>query len=402
MNKQTENIKTNNKLTGLSSLNYCFFLPSEGFGGLEIQTLKRCEDCAEYGHKSLLVVSPNTKLNEKLKSTKQKYQLININLDYIDIFSAFRLVKIFNRNNIDICIVSQSKMLSLALMSRFLYKKLHNKKLAIVFYQHMQSKIDKKDFFHNLIYKNIDGAITVTKIMIQDLIDTTIIKPEKITNIALGTNLEKFHPDNFNKIECRKIFNLPEDKFIIGYISRIEKHKDQITAIKALKEANIENSVLVICGMIGEQSYKQEIDKVISEISKTEPDFDKRIIFLDFTENVAELMNAFDVFIMSSRSETFGLVNIEALASGLPVLATNSGGIPEIIKDNYNGLLFSREDFMEASRKLKLLYKSPELMKKLSENALEDVKNKYDYKTQTDKFFEFCNVVYNNRIKKSN
>jgi glycosyltransferase involved in cell wall biosynthesis len=104
---------------------------------------------------------------------------------------------------------------------------------------------------------------------------------------------------------------------------------------------------------------------------------------------------------MSSRSETFGLVNIEALASGLPVLATNSGGIPEIIKDNYNGLLFSREDFMEASRKLKLLYKSPELMKKLSENALEDVKNKYDYKTQTDKFFEFCNVVYNNSIKKS-
>jgi glycosyltransferase involved in cell wall biosynthesis len=153
--------------------------------------------------------------------------------------------------------------------------------------------------------------------------------------------------------------------------------------------------------MVGEQSYKQEIDKVITEISKTEPDFDKRIIFLDFTENVAELMNAFDVFIMSSRSETFGLVNIEALASGLPVLATNSGGIPEIIKDNYNGLLFSREDFMEASRKLKLLYKSPELMKKLSENALEDVKNKYDYKTQTDKFFEFCNVVYNNRIKKS-
>lgn len=412
MNAKVENNNNNNNDSKLKSLNYCFLLPSSKFEELEIQTLKRAADCTNNGHKSLLVISPNTKLSEILKNSNQKFQLINVNLNYIDVFSAYRLAKIYKRNNIDICVVPQSKSLSLALMSRYIYYKLYKKDIAIIFYQQTQSKIDKKDFFHNLIYKNIDGAITLTKIMSQDLVNTTNIVPEKITTIAYGIDTQSFHPSNFDKTKCRELFNLPVDKFLIGNISKIEKHKDQITSIKAFKEANLHNAVLVFCGEIIEPTYKNEIDILIDEIGETDKEFSKKIIFIDYSKisansnssanREASLLNALDIYMMSSRSQAFGIMNIKALASGLPVLATSSGGVPEIIKDSYNGLLFTREDFLEASRKLKLLYKSPELRDKLSENSLNDVKNKYDYKTQTDKFFEFCELIYNKRINIEN
>lgn len=388
-------------MTKKNTLNYSFLVPSEGYGGLELQTLARAKDALYLGHNSLMFITPNTLLSNEVIKSSINYNFLKINLDYVDVFSSLRLSKLINKNDLDILVVSQSKLLSLAIISRYICQKRYKKDFAIIFYQHMQSKIIKKDFFHNWVYRQIDGAITFTKGMKSDLLETTIIDEKKVNIIPAGLNLEKFRPtlNTHEKFEILNKFNLPKDKFIVGYVARIERHKDQTTLIKSFYEANLPNSILVICGIIADSNYKQELEQLIDKLEKEREGFAGNIYFIDFTPNANELMRVFDIFMMCSRSETFGLVNIEALASGVPLIATNSGGIPEFIKDGFNGILFTREDENEGSRKLKLLFKDEELRNKLIKNGVEFVSKNYEYTKQSNLFFEFCNKIYENKFK---
>jgi glycosyltransferase involved in cell wall biosynthesis len=355
----------------------------DSFGGLEMQTVKKAKDAVERGHNAIVACTKSSRVENYAKSLGLETENININIKYIDLFAAWRLSQIFKRHHIDICIVGSTKILSIAVYAKMLSKS----KTAVFLFQHMQSGINKKDFFHNYIYKNLDGAIVLTEQMKQMLLDTTIIDEKKIAIIPHGVDSDLFNPDKYNKIECRRKFNLPEDKFIIGYVARIDRHKDQITSIRALAEAKLENAILVFAGSI-DDVYKDYYEELKSEIEKLS--LSEKVIFLPFTDEVPALMNSFDIFAMPSRSETFGLVIIEAMAAGLPVIAVNSGGVPEIITHNYNGFLFGQSNVKELAEYFRLLYKDENLRKQISENSLKIVAKNYDYKRQTDMFFEVC------------
>lgn len=376
-------------------------MPSEGYGGLELQTFARAKDALYLGHNSLMFISPNTILATEVINSGMKYNFLKINFDYVDIFSALRLSKLINKHNLDVLIVSQSKLLSFAIISRYITQKRYKKDFAIIFYQHLQSKIVKKDFFHNWIYRQIDGAITFTKGMMTDLLETTVIEENKIDIIPAGLKLDQFRPllNSDEKLEILKKFNLPTDKFIVGYIARIERHKDQTTSIQSFYEANLPNAILVICGILADENYKYELEQLIIKLENQRKGFAENIYILGFTPLVNELIRTFDIFMMCSRSEAFGLVNIESLASGVPLIATNSGGIPEFIKDGFNGILFTREDPNEGSKKLKLLYNDKLLRDKIIKNGIEFVHQNYEYTKQRNLFFDFCNNIYENKFK---
>ena len=70
-----------------------------------------------------------------------------------------------------------------------------------------------------------------------------------------------------------------------------------------------------------------------------ELDIERYVKFLPFTDDVPRFMSALDIFVLPSYSETFGLVVVEAMAMQLPIIATNAGGVPEIITNNKTGLL---------------------------------------------------------------
>ena len=108
-------------------------------------------------------------------------------------------------------------------------------------------------------------------------------------------------------------------------------------------------------------------------------------------------MRCFDVFVLATPAETFGLVIIEAMAAGVPVVAVNGGGIPEIITDRLNGLLFKSPNHLELANLINELSKNKSLALKIAESAVKTVRNKFEYKTQVDKYFDFCLKSHNQR-----
>ena len=121
--------------------------------------------------------------------------------------------------------------------------------------------------------------------------------------------------------------------------------------------------------------------------------------FLPFTTEIPALMNAFDLSLLPSRGETFGLVVIEAMAAGIPVIGTNAEGVPEIIRQEENGMLVPPRDSDALANAMRHLTEDNGLRERLGRQARQDAIERYDYGKQTQKFFDYCRTVYTERRK---
>lgn len=362
-----------------------------------MQTVIRSVDAENLGYESAVVALPNSRTEEFAGKHQQKVFNLNVRFKYADFIAARSFGKILRKFNADICVIGKTELLSIAIAGRNSY----SPKTALALYQQMQSGIRKIDWFHNRIYRNLDGAIVLTNLMKRQLTETTIFPESKIAVVPYGLNLEKYRKENYDKAELRRKFDLPSDKFIFGCAARIEPEKGQESAIRAFADAKLENAILVFAGLYDNMEYYRHLLKLSEELGVSD-----KVKYLGFVNDMPALMNAFDAFLLPSMSETFGIVIVEAQAASLPVAATDGGGVPEIIVNGETGFTFKQKDWQKLSSIMREIYSNPEKLLEMGKKARTSAENKYDYNIQRDKFFDFCNKMYllrnKNAIKNKN
>ena len=367
-------------------MHYTFFMPVGGFGGLEIQMIKRAADNIANGGQSAVIASAGSKSEEFSLRNNIPFVASSLKRKYFDLNAIRTLGRLLRNENSDVCVCGHSYYLSIAILARNLY----NPHTTVIFYQQLESGIKKKDPIHNWIYKRTDGAVTLTKIMKNELIRDTAMTESKVAVIPYGIDLSSFDPSNYNKTNLRDKFDIPRDSLVFGLIGRIEHTKGQDIAVQAFIRAAIPGSHLVLCGSIAFADYFDSLMKIAAEAGMTES-----ITYIPFTDNIPELVNCFDISLMPSQKEAFGLVLVEAMAAGLPVIASDSGGVSELINHNVDGLLFRFPDIVELSDLMTKLAEDPELRNTLGRAAFKRANNNYIYKTQSDLFFSFCSSASN-------
>jgi glycosyltransferase involved in cell wall biosynthesis len=363
-------------------MNYIFLVPGKKFGAVEMQTIKMAANAKKRGERVVVVCNNNSLVHHYANSLNLSTEFIHVTYPYIDIISAFELSLICKKYEVDVCVVSVTKFLAIATIA----SKFNKHKSKVYLYQQLQSGLNKKDFYHNIIYSRLSGVVVLTERMRNELIKNTIINPDSVTVIPYGIDWAKYHPASFNKNEVRQMFNLPVNKYIVGNIARIHKAQDQINVLHSFHSANIPDSVMAFCTgeELPEQNYHLQLVQEVEKLNLLD-----RVIFIPCTDKTVELMNSFDVYLLASRSETFSFALIEALASGLPVIAVSNGGIPEIIKHNYNGFLVTHSDIDATVKYLNEIYNNPTIAEKFKEINLSLVKHKYDLQKQSEMFFNF-------------
>jgi glycosyltransferase involved in cell wall biosynthesis len=372
----------------MKMLHYTFLLPIGAFGGMEIQMVKRAADAILRGESSLFVGQPASRTVRFAASLGIPVESIRVRVDYVDLVAAWRLGKILKARDSNICVVGASKHLSLAVLAR----KLVLPDLAVVFYQQLHGSRKKRDPFHDWVYRNLDGAIVLTKKLKLSLVDRTVLPGEKIEVVPYGVDVEAFDPVKHNKREDRRKFDLPEEGLLVGLVGRIEEAKGQAVAIEAFAKAGIPDSMLVICGAEQQKGYLDRLREQARELR-----IEQSVRFLPFTTEIPSLMNAFDISLLPSRGETFGLVVIEAMAAGIPVIGTDAEGVPEIIDHQRNGILVPPGESDALAGAMRLLAEDDGLRERLGRQARQDVMERYDYTRQTEKFFQYCRAVYEAR-----
>jgi glycosyltransferase involved in cell wall biosynthesis len=175
-----------------------------------------------------------------------------------------------------------------------------------------------------------------------------------------GIDLSHFRP-GINGEKIRSEFKVGRDTKLIGTIGHLAPLKGYEELTDAMVEL-VREGCDVKLAIVGEaiypnsQSYKQRLLSLV--YSKGLKD---RVIFAGFREDIPELLASFDIFVLPSRSEGFGRVNLEAMAMRKPVISTNVGGIPEVVLDGVTGSLVAPGNPEDLARAIMKLLTDPEL-----------------------------------------
>ncbi len=179
--------------------------------------------------------------------------------------------------------------------------------------------------------KFTNGLITLTESERLETIQFGLGKAENVFSISNAIDAEAMIKKAVSKSEARIRFHLPEDKFIIGTLgrfSRVKGHHEFLTAALSLAKKNT-HLHFVFAGAGPEEKPLKDRVKISG--------MESQISFPGYVENPGEILPAFDLFVLPSLYEGFGIAILETWCLKLPVLATPVGGIPEILEHQKNG-----------------------------------------------------------------
>jgi glycosyltransferase involved in cell wall biosynthesis len=197
----------------------------------------------------------------------------------------------------------------------------------------------KRRFTNRLILKRVDKIITVSDSVRHDVIKTNWnMEPSKVTTVKNCLELDTIDNIKISKRDARLRLGVSEGELVFGTVGRLVPTKGQSYLIDAFHrvQKKIPNSRLVI---VGDGLLFKKLDEQAKKL-----DISSRVLFTGYREDVLELIRGLDVFVLPSLAEGLSIALLEAMASSLPVIAADVGGIPEVFGNSHCGrLVMSRE-----------------------------------------------------------
>ena len=307
-------------------------LPELNEGGVERGTVELNREFVKLGHESI-VISNGGKLAEQIAADGGKHLLFDVCSK--NVFSAplrvYRLRKLLQSLKPDI-IHARSRVP--AWIAYLANQTLH---IPFVTTVHGFNSVSP----YSRIMTMGDRVICVSGAIKAYIMQHYGTPEEKITVIPRGIDLERFNPDNVDDAFIKafsKQYDL-EGKFVVSTVGRITQLKDLETFIRAVAEVKhtLPNVKALIVGGIRQDksAYADRLKALVSELG-----LEEQVVFTGSQSHVAEIYALSDVVVSSSKKpETFGRSVAEAIAMNTPVIATNHGGVLDIVQDGLNGYL---------------------------------------------------------------
>ena len=320
---------------------------------------------------------------------------------FLQISSSFikvsALVRKLNRKfNFDIIHSSEAESLYQDVITAHSCIKAAFKKLSInnIFYDFLR-RIKPSTLFglevEKLIYfkRRYKKIIAVSSRIKQELIKYYDVPSDDIIVIPNGVNLDEFKPDRLKRQKIRDKLNIDENDIILMFSGHEFKRKGLKYVIKALPKTKKDAKLLVV-GKDNPEPY----ERLALRLGVLD-----RIIFTGFVQDISGYYAASDIFVLPSLYEPFGLVITEAMASGLPVVVSESVGAAEILKDGYNGFLIrDPTNPNEIAEILNTLIYDDKIRKQVSRNARK-IAEKYSWDVVTKRIMEVYEEIWKNKPK---
>ena len=244
---------------------------------------------------------------------------------------------------------------------------LFNRKTKILYNAHgwyfnadMSSKKKKIiALIEKILAVRTDKIINISKSEYDSAIKYKIAPKRKMCIIENGIDFKKFEGCNKYREETRKKYNIKDDETVIGVVGRLSKQKDPMTTIKAFNEIYNKNKNVKLM-YVGSGNLAEEVLKYAKENN-----LQHLVTITGWVDNAEKYIPAFDIAILPSRWEGFGLALIEYMACNKPIVASNIGGIANIITNEKNGLLFEVSNYGDLSKQIECLIEDEEKVKNI-------------------------------------
>ena len=206
-----------------------------------------------------------------------------------------------------------------------------------------------------------DGIVAVSEAAKQNVIDSGVDK-KKISVIYGGIRQVK-ELDAEEKNLVRQKWGIAPEDIVVGIIARLAEvkgHKHFLEAAEIISRDN-DNVKFLVAGSGPKEQQLKELVK--------QQGLESKVIFTGFMENVYEILNIIDINVISSLSEALCLSLIEGMSIGKPSVGTDTGGVPEVIQDGYNGYLVPVGDSRKLAEVILKLVLDPELRKTMGDRG---------------------------------
>ncbi|GEM_PF-1010942 len=228
------------------------------------------------------------------------------------------------------------------------------------------------------VFKLADG-IQLMSSQLGEYVTKLGIENHKVFTIPRGVDTEMFQPRDGDE-HLKSELGIKENDTVILYVGRLDLVKGVNYLIQAAKEilANHDNADSIKFLIVGGGSLQKQYEKLASP-------FLDNIIFLGFRNDVPQLMNIAHISVLSSLSEGAANVVMEASASGLPVVATAVGEVPQIVADGETGRLVKPKDADGLAKRIEAIINNPLLGKKMGEAGRRRMEQKYSWEIICEK-----------------
>ncbi|WP_303902526.1 glycosyltransferase family 4 protein [Thiohalomonas denitrificans] len=333
---------------------------SPGLGGLELY-VARCAEALSGKHRVIGVTSTDTPLIPYLERVGTAlHHLPASRVRAAPLFNARRLAALIDREQVDVVHMHWGKDLPLAALA----KRLSRRRPALVYTRQMQVTRPKDDFYHNVLYGQMDVMVTISERLAADA--RRFLGPyhtQKVRTLYYGVPEPKQALSREARRTLRDEWGVPDGAFLVGLFARIESFKGQHLLLEAVERA-VSDDIPLYALIVGQA---MDGDYLASLKARAESGgYGDRVVICDFVDDPQRWMQACDAVALTTYEETFGLVLPEAMRAGVAVVGSNAGGVPEIIDDDETGLLFQPGDAQDLYAQLSRLALHGDLRKRLA------------------------------------
>ena len=353
-----------------------FVCLSHSWGGLERVAATDAIELAALGLKVRFLSLEGTPVHGYL-AKKKELNVIPLSFrprNYFDFKLRSELLRLVN-DGVNIIHTHQTSLLGS--ITPWFWRK---PEVAIIATRHIMNNHNKKNYFHRAIYSRLDYLVVVSQAIKRNILETHPLNEKVVKVVNLGLDFKHFDSARVKPELQRAKWGVDPETTVIGLVGRIDPDKGQEVFIKAaaglLKVDPNRKLKFVLVGeeTLGAESGYLEYLKVLVRQFRIEDHF----VFAGFSNDVPEVMQAFDILVMPSRQEAFGLVAIEAMAMETAIVISQGGSADEIVGDQRYGLTVRPEDPFDLQRQLSNLLERPEERKEIGIRARIHVMEHYE------------------------
>lgn len=327
-------------------------------------------------YENILVVSNDYNNEEELLRECDKHYFVEmirkINFKS-DIKAIKKIRKIVKNEKPDIIYLHSSKAGALGRLALFL-----NHKIKIIYNAHgwyFNADIGKKKKIYQLIEKILaikaDKIIAISNSEYKSALEKKICKRNKLVLIENGIDIKEFEDcSNYREI-MREKFSIPRGDVLVGIVGRISEQKDPMTSIKAASKIIKENKHIHFM-FVGTGDLEQEIIKYSKKNG-----IDENIIITGWVKDVKKYISAFDIALLPSKWEGFGLAIVEYMVCKKPIITTRVGGIADILNSSDKAFYVEKGDYDNITQKINYILHNNEKVKKIVNNNYEECKIRF-------------------------
>lgn len=324
---------------------------SKGWGGQEKRTVRLVNNLPENEYQVFWAVEEESTLYKKKDEINGEFYTYKLNKIY-NLKTIFQLVKLVKEKKIDIISTHSGKDAWIGNIVGLITG------VKVLRVRHLIVPI-KSPKSYNMATK----VVTVSEQVSKEL-EVAGVEKEKLQTIYTGVDTHRFS-DNL-EYNLKDELNIDKDIKLIGVVAvlrRAKRHKELIETVLKLDL----NAKLVI---VGDGPQMKNLQKIVEE-----NDVANKVILLGHRNDVNKLLPNFDVFVLASEHEALGTSLLEAQSCGVPVIASNVGGIPEALDSGKTGLLF--DNFKMLENQLKELLTNEDKLQLMKSNCRKFIVEKF-------------------------